>query len=139
MLSATPAGLIEILYEKALEHLTKAQVQLHSGEILERGLSISRTQAIINELVNCLDRKQGGEIAQNLLRLYDYSNVRLTEAHRLGSEAILKEVAGILQNMLDGWREANRLTESSRIGEPFTADHVMVQPEASPALRSWTA
>lgn len=140
VLSATPAGLIEILYEKAIEFLAAAQFHLRAGEIMERGTAISKVQAIISELINSLDRKQGGEVAQNLLRLYDYSLRRLTEAHCTANEAALKEVQGILQNMLDGWREAMapKPVVSSHSYDSFTADHMLLQPEAAPALRSWT-
>ncbi|MBN9663880.1 MAG: flagellar export chaperone FliS [Acidobacteria bacterium] len=138
VLSATPAGLIEILYEKALEHMASAQFHLRAGEVVERGQAISKVQAIINELNHALDAKKGGEIAVNLQRLYEYSIVKLTEAHRFGSEAGLVEVERILQNMLDGWREATRPIESTHNYDSFTADHMMLQPEASPALRSWT-
>lgn len=138
VLSATPAGLIEILYEKALEHMASAQFHLRAGEVVERGQAISKVQAIINELNHALDPKKGGEIAVNLQRLYEYSLLKLTEAHRFGSEAGLVEVERILQNMLDGWREATRPTDNSFHYDSVTADHMMLQPEAAPALRSWT-
>lgn len=138
VLSATPAGLIEILYEKALEFVTAAHIHLRAGEIVERGQAISKVQAIINELVNSLDRTQGGEIAQNLLRLYDYAHHKLTEAHRFGSEPALQEVERILRNMLDGWREAIRPASNTNSYESITGEHLMMQPESAPTLRSWT-
>ncbi|MGC4051559.1 MAG: flagellar export chaperone FliS [Paludibaculum sp.] len=138
VLSATPAGLIEILYEKALEHIASAQFHLRAGAIVERGQAISKVQAIINELNHALDTRNGGEIAVNLQRLYVYSLVKLTDAHRFGSEADLVEVERILQNMLDAWREATRPTASSCNYDSVTADHMLLQPEAAPALRSWT-
>ncbi|MGJ5817928.1 flagellar export chaperone FliS [Paludibaculum fermentans] len=138
VLSATPAGLIEILYEKALEHMASAQFHLRAGEVVERGQAISKVQAIINELLHSLDTKKGGEIALNLQRLYEYSVLKLTEAHRFGTEAGLVEVERILQNMLDGWREATRPAQNTSSYDSVTADHMLLQPEAAPALRSWT-
>lgn len=138
VLSATPAGLIEILYEKALEHLAAAQHFIHTGEIVERGTAISKVQAIITELINSLDHKQGGEIAQNLLRLYDFCFQALTESHFSGNEKALRDVAQILQNLLDGWREATRPKVSGYSYDSFTVDHIPPRPDSDPALRSWT-
>lgn len=104
VLSASPTGLIEILYEKALESVVEARRHLRSGNVAERGKCVSRAQAIFAELIASMDVTKGGAVGYSLLRLYEYAQFRLTEAHRYARDSDLLEVEKLTENMLQGWR-----------------------------------
>jgi len=94
------------LYEGAIRFVGFAEKVLEAHNIAKRGEYISRAIAIIGELDNALDRKTGGEIVSNLSSLYEYMIRRLTEANRASNALPLKEVKGLLENLLDTWKQA---------------------------------
>ena len=96
------------LYEGAIRFVGFAEKVLEARNIAKKGEYISRAIAIIGELDNALDRKTGGEIARNLSGLYEYMIRRLTEANRASNALALKEVKGLLEGLLDTWKQAAR-------------------------------
>jgi flagellin-specific chaperone FliS len=57
-----------------------------------------------------LDHERGGEISQNLKRLYSYMQMQLLTAHARQSAEPIAEVASLLETLLDGWRTAAKST-----------------------------
>lgn len=94
------------LYEGAIRFVGFAEKVLEAHNIAKKGEYISRAIAIIGELDNALDRKKGGEIVRNLSSLYEYMIRRLTEANRAGNALALREVKGLLEGLLDTWKQA---------------------------------
>lgn len=107
MFSGQPIRLVVALYQGALEATRQAVHCLESRDIWGRGKAINKVVAILAELLSSLDEKEGGEIAQNLKRLYLYLQRRLIEAHSRQAAAPLLEVEKLLGIMLEGWREAS--------------------------------
>jgi flagellar protein FliS len=104
--SADPLELVILLYEGALRHLRRAEIATESSQTATRAESIGRALAIIGELQATLDHQRGGEIARSLGRLYEYITRQLTRANLGGGKTELSEVAGILETLLSGWKEA---------------------------------
>ena len=72
VLSATGVGLINILYDAAIEAVADARRHLAEGNIAERSRSITKAVEILIELDNSLDIKAGGELSARLSDLYGY-------------------------------------------------------------------
>lgn len=105
--NATPGELVEMLYARAVRDLTGAR-ELFSLQGEPRAQSdaihlIVHAQQIIAELNHCLDVKQGGSLAQNLARLYEYMQYRLTEAVSKRDDAPVAEVVGLLSELHEAW------------------------------------
>lgn len=83
--SASPAILIDKLYGIGL-------TAAHAGDA-------ARTRRALVELAGSLDRERGGEIAERLLGLYEFSI-------RAASDGDLDTVAEILSGLREAWREA---------------------------------
>ena len=67
---------------------------------------ISKTQAIIDELMNSLDFNIAPDLCTNLQQLYIYINERLTHANiKMDAEA-MNEVIELLNTLRDGWKQA---------------------------------
>src|SRR5580704_2559310 len=83
--TASPAQLVLMLYEGAISFLEKGLTGFNHTDPLEFNLTISnnvlRAQAIIHEMNSRLDMEQGGDIADNFRRLYNYFYRRLQEAN----------------------------------------------------------
>jgi flagellar protein FliS len=104
--SNNPLRLVIALYEGALEATRRAAGCLEAGDIWGRSKAINKTVAILSELLASLDLAKGGDIAQNLKRLYSYMQTRLLEAHARQAAAPLKEVEKLLGTLLEGWHQA---------------------------------
>ena len=48
---------------------------------------------------------EGGDLAANLLGVYDYCVLRLTQANLRNDDAILQEVSQVIAPIADGWKQ----------------------------------
>ena len=65
--------------------------------------SVKQPEIILN-LQTYLDKEKGGEVADNLNELYTYMATTLIDANRLNDASKVREVAGLLETVSDGWR-----------------------------------
>jgi flagellar protein FliS len=100
---ASPHRLIQMLMEGGLSRIAQAKGAMQHGQQAAKGELISKAIGIIGGLRAGLDLEQGGEIAVNLDRLYEYMTARLIEANIGNDVTILDEVSGLLRNVKSGW------------------------------------
>jgi flagellar protein FliS len=104
VVAASPHKLIVMLFDGALVALNAAVHGMRSGNIGEKGKSISKAIMIIDSgLRAALDKKAGGEIAEGLDSLYEYMSGRLLTANITNDPAILEEVQRLLIELRDAW------------------------------------
>lgn len=102
--TADPHKLISMLFQGALLAIANAKNGILRKDIPAKGTAISKAIAIIGEGLHAsLDKKVGGELAQNLSSLYDYMVKRLVFANLNNDMAALDEVARLLADLKDGW------------------------------------
>jgi flagellar protein FliS len=103
--STQPQGrLIVILYEGAIKFLKQAQRELAAGNMAAKGEFINKAVAILNELDSCLNMDDGGEIAQNLHRIYSFMIRRLAEANIRRDPDYIQDVIDCLESLNEGWK-----------------------------------
>lgn len=102
--TASPHRLIQMLLEGLLDNLTRAQGYMTRGQIAEKGLTISKCLDILNGLSVVLDEEKGGEVTQELARLYDYCGHRLFESNVNNDVTGLEEVHRLMGEVLEGWK-----------------------------------
>lgn len=103
VMSASPAGLVRLLFRGALDAVGAARRHLAAGEVAERSKQITKALMIVHELIDSLDREQGGEIAQRLLQLYAYITKRLIAANGEQADGALEEVEKLLATLMEAW------------------------------------
>ena len=101
--SRTPLELVTMLYDGALRFLASARDAMERRDIAARRDSLNKALAIIAELQSTLNMEQGGEVAAELDRLYEYSNLRLLDAAMRNDVTAVDEVRRILEILRDGW------------------------------------
>ncbi len=101
--AADPHRLIVMLMDGALERIAQARGMMERGATAEKARLLHRSVAIIDELRNSLVHGLGGEIADNLDRLYDYMCRRLMEASAGNRPEVLDEVATLLHEVRSAW------------------------------------
>lgn len=108
-LTATPAQLVLMLYNGAIKYLEQALRGFEKEDPLEFNLTINnnilKAQEIINELNNALDIENGGEVAANFRRLYDYFDYRLTESNTKKDPTGIRDVLNRLIILRDAWQQ----------------------------------
>ncbi len=96
--------LVEMLYTGAISRINLARSHMEMGNVSNKGKTISNVIAIVEELRRTLNMEEGGELAANLHDLYEYMKGRLLQANLKDDPEILDEVKGLLEKLLDGWR-----------------------------------
>lgn len=100
---ASPHRLIQMLMEGGLERLAQAQGAMARGQASTKGELISKAIGIVGGLREGLDMGKGGEVAQNLDRVYEYMITRMLEANKSNDPTPLVEVSGLLREVKSGW------------------------------------
>lgn len=103
---ADPHQLIMMLYDGAINRLAKAGFALEHGSVAEVNKLIADVVSIIEGLRECLDAKQGGDLATNLGDLYQYMVARLLRSNIDGPDGcskVLVEVSDLLQDLREAW------------------------------------
>jgi flagellar protein FliS len=104
VVAASPHKLIVMLFDGALVALNTAMGAIRSGNIAEKGKSLSKAILIIDSgLRAALDKKAGGEIAEGLDSLYEYMSGRLLTANIQSDVGIVEEVQRLLIELRDAW------------------------------------
>src|SRR3972149_6530616 len=111
--SASPEKLILMLYDGAIRKLNQAESRFEKGDEETFLVETTKVQKIVSELMSALDHEQGGEISQNLSRLYDYMVRQLSLAQVRKETKLLAEVRSLLEELREGWRGViEKLSES---------------------------
>lgn len=132
-LGADPHKLISMLYQGALLAIANAKNGLLRKNIAAKGAAISKAVTIIDEGLNAsLDKKVGGDLANNLSSLYGYMCMRLTQANVNNDMGALDEVARLLNDLKGAW-------ESIRPGGPVGASPVEAAPPVAKASPVYAA
>lgn len=101
---ASPHHLVSLLLQGAIQAIAAAKAGIQAKDIPAKGAAISKAIAIIGEGLNAsLDKKTGGDLAQNLAALYDYMIFRLVSANLKNDLAVLDEVSLLLAGIKDAW------------------------------------
>lgn len=105
--TASGGQLIILAYEGALKWIAKARHELEKPkpDVEQVHQALVRAQAIVGELQASLRMEEGGEVAANLYRLYDFILERLMQANLKKSDEGLEEVVTILRELLDAWKQ----------------------------------
>jgi flagellar protein FliS len=96
--------LIVLLYDGAIKFMKLAIKEMEAGDHAAKGQYIGRAQDIINELNAVLDMEAGGEIAQNLRRLYLFMNRRLWQAHTRNDPQMVRELITLMEELNQSWK-----------------------------------
>ncbi len=100
---ASPVELVLLLTDGLLDELARARGHIMGKRYEQKALSIDKCVEIINGLSSSLDFEQGGDVVENLARLYDFCAARLHGAGIKMDPAMLDEVVEILGTIRQGW------------------------------------
>ena len=96
--------LIVMLYDGAIKFLKLAIQELQAENYAAKGQYINRAQDIINELNAVLDMDSGGEISQNLRKLYCFMGGHLRQANAKRDAQMIQEIIELLEELNQSWK-----------------------------------
>lgn len=108
--TATKEQLLLITYDIGIKACRMAEAAL-TGDESEKDLSVAnreiiRAQEVIRELMVTLNTERGGEMAQGLMRLYDYMYQLLVDANVKKEPENLRTVRTMLEELKTAWEGA---------------------------------
>jgi len=103
--SRSPIELVVMLYDGALRFVADARDAHQGQDLIRRARAVSRAMAIVAELQNTLNVRDGGAIAVELDRLYTYISSRLVAVNATGDAAALDEITKLLLPLRDAWAQ----------------------------------
>ncbi len=105
--SDNPHALIAVLFDELLRHMRMFAAEIEAGSIGQDASSshFSRSLTILYGLQSSLNFEEGGDIANNLFRLYEYARQQLLSSMRLREIGGTMAAINALENIRDAWRE----------------------------------
>lgn len=104
--SASPHGLIVMLYDGAIEAIRKAKLYLEMNDIEMKAKSLDKALRIIKDgLTAALDVNAGGALAEQLLSLYDYISKEIILANVQNNAERMDVCMNLLTDLRSAWLE----------------------------------
>jgi flagellar secretion chaperone FliS len=122
--------LVSLLFEGAINFLKRARERMDANDLAGKGLYIGKATAIVGELTSSLNLEQGGEIARNLRRLYEFVLDRLLKANMKNDATSLDEAMKVLGTLRDGWKEMERSQAAAHTAPARTSGPVGMAVQA---------
>ncbi len=97
--------LVVMLYDGAIKFLKLAIRGIEESDFEAKNRDVQKAMKIIEELNLVLDMDVGGEIAQNLRKLYNFMLGHLTQANIKNDKSMIEEVIVMLETLNEGWRD----------------------------------
>ena len=99
-----PIELVILVYDRIADKLLLVEAAMAANRRAELGELVQQVVDLIEQgLVAALDHERGGDISVNLGRVYDYCLRRLLHANLWRDAAAVREVAGLLAELREGW------------------------------------
>lgn len=128
--------LLLMLYDGCIKFLRHAKAGLEAKDYVKFARFLSKSQAIIVELMNTLDFEKGGNIAKDLDRLYDFMMFYLTEANLERNPAKIEKVIELVSVIAGAFREIIETGKAAGIADlppNAVAEQVKKMSQPTPA------
>lgn len=114
---ASKGKIVVLLFEGTIKFIRRAIICIDENNIQDAHNNIIRAENIIYELMSTLNM-DAGDIADNLLKLYDFMIWELIEANKTKDKEKLESVIEILNPLCDAWREVVRKDTTDIVTAP---------------------
>ena len=123
IMTASSAMLVFMLFDKAISSLNAAVRAIAANDVQERWRNNNRAIEVISHLQMTLNMELGGEVAENLDRLYGFMLNRLPRVDMKNDPRPAEEVIELLAPLRESWRElANQGDKPAREAAKVAAE-----------------
>jgi len=114
IVAASPLELVVLLYDGAISACKSGIVYLDKKDMEKKGYAITKAILIIESgLRSSLDKKAGGELAENLDAMYQYMIDRLYYANLKAEPEPIREVIDLLVDLRSAWYAISKKPEGT--------------------------
>jgi flagellar protein FliS len=101
-----PHEIIQTLFKELIKSMSLFERSLSDNNLLEsRSSSFAKSLTIIYSLQTSLDFEKGGEISNNLFRIYEYSRQQLISDLKNGEPKGVPNAITIVTEIADAWNQ----------------------------------
>ena len=111
--TASPAKLVVMLYDGAIRFLRQGQTAMQQRDREKQNYYLVRAQRIITELASSLDMEAGGEIAANLMALYQFMHEQLVLANLQDDVNRVQKMREMLEILREAWAQVELAVRES--------------------------
>lgn len=104
IMSAGPVRRVQLLYEGAIDSISKARVALAQNDILARTQKVNKALDILSELAISLNHSGGASVSRELVEIYDYAQRCLIEGSANQTDKPFGDAERVLKTVLEGWK-----------------------------------
>jgi flagellar protein FliS len=105
---ASPLQLVVMLYDGALRFMEAGKHAMVHKDLEKQNYSLKKAQSIISELMACLDMQNGGDIATNLMSLYNYALSQLVQANIKDDPNCIDQALHVFSQLRESWVELEK-------------------------------
>ncbi len=98
-----PCRLIVMLYDEAIAGLRATIAAIEAGDIEARCNASARVTEVVSQLYLSLDMEQGGEIAENLGRIYNLIIVEMPQVNFNNDAPLVARMINLLLPLRNSW------------------------------------
>ncbi len=116
--SEDPQALIMVLLDELLRAMQAyvTIVEKQDDAKARKNDNLTRSLTIIYGLQSCLNFEEGGEIAENLFKLYEYSRVQLLNASATGETVGMNAAIQAISDIREAWSMMNLDVHEQSVG-----------------------
>ncbi len=120
VITASGVELIIQLYDEVIRSIERARPILAKGsdlsydDIKTKSKALSKAVNIITALADSLDMEKGGEISDNLSKLYEFINMRLLNANLNNDPVMLDDAIRVISELREAWVGIARQEDQDR-------------------------
>ena len=103
--TASSVQVIVLLYDGAISSMKLAQEGMGSANFQDKARFLDRALRVVGELSASLNMEEGGAIAQDLQRVYEYIQFELTQANLKNEPDRLNGPIRCLSTIREAWQD----------------------------------
>jgi flagellar protein FliS len=109
VITSSGVELIIQLYDEVMNNIRLAKPilaksdKLSFDEIKTKNKALNKAVNVVTALADSLDMEKGGEISDNLSKLYEFINLRLLNANLNNDPVMLDEATRVLHELREAW------------------------------------
>ena len=143
--TTTQGDLLIMLFDGALKFLKQAKESMAVRDYAKKGILISKALDVLAELQGSLNAQKGGELAENLRKLYLLCSTKLLMANMRMDQNLVDEVIRILTGIRDAFAQINTpefvpaaptptVTTSARGAVPLSSQSGLAAPSMGASM-----
>ena len=115
-------GMVILLYDAGIRYLREAKGAFERNDYITVGNALEKARAVVAELRATLNMEKGGDISQNLLKLYNFANQEILMTNAMREPNRIDGVIKVLVNLREGWQQLSKeMHRQDRVSANFSA------------------